>query len=202
MKIVGIVGRKGGVGKSTLAVNLASCFYEKGSVELVDADPQGSASDWIGKTAPFPVRHVTDCQELSEALQSNDNGVMLVDGPPYDIEANKIIVSLSDLVVVPVTPSLLDIKAALPLLNALKTGKTNGIAVMNLTMPRSNATKYTRATLESHDIPVADTELVSRVAHRDAVAAARPVTVSAPSSAAANEIRALSKEIWKVLSNG
>ena len=61
MKIVAVANQKGGVGKTTTAVNLSACLAEQGkSVLLVDTDPQGNSTSGLGVKKEGDIKSVYD----------------------------------------------------------------------------------------------------------------------------------------------
>lgn len=118
MIVISIVQQKGGVGKTTLAINLAGELRSRGSkVLVIDADPQASAATWAApRKLGFDVRaEVLAADKLSQWIRSvlkQPVDYVVVDtpaglGPVFDAA-----VDIADLIIVPSGPSSLDLNAA------------------------------------------------------------------------------------------
>ncbi|MBD2186074.1 ParA family protein [Planktothrix sp. FACHB-1355] len=112
-RIVAIVNGKGGVGKTTTAVNLAATFSKKRKVLLVDADIQGSATWWIERNKEkwnFELAQETDPELLSSLRQIEGYDLVVVDTPPaLRSEALAAVVSIADYLVLPTPPAPMDL---------------------------------------------------------------------------------------------
>ena len=115
MKVVAVVNGKGGVGKTTTAVNLAALLAEETPVLLVDADPQASASWWAGRgemEMPFDLAQETDPRLLSRLKRVEGYGAVVVDTPPaLRSEALEAVLKAADYAVLPTPPAPLDLEA-------------------------------------------------------------------------------------------
>jgi chromosome partitioning protein len=117
-QIIVVGNLKGGTGKTTIAVNLACAFAERGSrVALLDVDPQASASAW-GRAGGLPIRietappseGVAGGRWLARAAElASSVDLLVVDLPPVIVPAIASAMMIADLVLVPVTPSALDV---------------------------------------------------------------------------------------------
>ncbi len=117
MAIVVIAGRKGGIGKSTIAGNLAGEFAAMGwTVAALDADPQHSLAAWAAQGSGVLSRCVTkvnrgDADELRARARAAQNtaDIVLIDTPPGIPDVASQAMLLADLALLPSGASPLDL---------------------------------------------------------------------------------------------
>lgn len=113
MKSIMVINSKGGSGKTTIAVNLAAYCAQKGyETHLVDLDPQASSTQWL-KERPLNKPKIRGSTKFQKPLKKNKNTVVVYDVPAavYGSRLDTYI-KKADMIVVPVMPSPIDMKAA------------------------------------------------------------------------------------------
>lgn len=116
MAVVVVAGRKGGIGKSTIAGNLAAEFFAMGhTVAAIDADPQHSLAAWAKQGSGMlskcveKVKGGPDDLRVKIRIARNAVDMVFVDTPPGMMEVAYQAMLLADLVLLPCGPSPLDI---------------------------------------------------------------------------------------------
>ena len=195
------------MGKTTLAISLAAAFVgRKLRVLLVDADPQGSALDWIavrGDDARFaavgipkPILHL----ELPKLAKDYD--MMVIDGPPRIYEVARSAVMASDAVLIPVLPSQFDVWAAEESVKLLEQcaaykQRLKAAFVINRKIANTAIGRDVAKALKQYPLPVLHTAVCQRVAFAES-ARGRTVFEIDADSAARKEIHSLAKEVLKL----
>lgn len=108
-KVIVVAHQKGGVGKSTIASNIAvelSKFY---NVRVVDLDLQKSLTYFnnLRKSAnltPCDIINVSSLNDLKELI-NNNTGLLIIDAGGYDSDINRVAISGADILITPVSDS-------------------------------------------------------------------------------------------------
>ncbi|UIJ77574.1 AAA family ATPase [Acinetobacter sp. SH20PTE14] len=181
-KIICVANRKGGVGKTTLATNLAVALSNKGKSILIDADEQQSAFKWSNQRND--IECLTVHSNLLEQLEQLDKDYeyILIDVAGRDSTIFREALLVSDTLIIPTQPSLLDLEVLTYMQEKVKIARKtnenlNAYVLINRAAVRTTELKDAIEFIADFDqFKLLKTVLFERKQFRDAIVESKSVT--------------------------
>ena len=169
MTIIALVNRKGGVGKTTVAVHLTHWLSRTHSVLLVDADSQQSSANWL-RTMGTEAKVLSNPEDLLTLLPdiAQPFDFVIVDGPANLGEATQNILLVCDVALIPFKPSGLDTNSSAQLIRHLRgiqrvrKGEPKAALFLNLAISHTRLLSDSLELLEEGGFPFLKTVLYQR----------------------------------------
>jgi chromosome partitioning protein len=196
MKTIAVCAQKGGTGKTTIAVHLATAATLAGyDAVVIDLDPQGSAATWgddRGDNAPEVISgQASRLNTLLESAAKEGFDLVVIDtGPAADAAARRS-AELASLVLVPCRPSAFDLKAIRTTLDLVEATRTPAFVVLNAAPIRSRSVDEARDVVQGMGGKVAPVVIYQRAAYGHSVIAGQTAQEFEPEGKAAEEIAGL-----------
>jgi chromosome partitioning protein len=202
MKTIAIVSRKGGAGKTTLTLHLATAATSKGKqVVIVDLDPQASATGWgDSREGESPVVISAQAARLQKALETADeNGAdfVFIDTSPHSETAALAAIRAADLILIPCRPAILDLRAIGDTVDLVKLAKKNATVVLNAVPPRGTIAEDAKSAISGYDIEIAPVHFTQRAAFVNSLPAGLTAIDYEPDGKAAEETKKLYRWMCK-----
>lgn len=176
--IIVVANSKGGVGKSTLSVHLATWLHEQGHrVILADCDTQHSSSEWSGEAAK-DVRTVRldGPDQILESLPQlgQEADYVIADGPGSNTETSRALLLRADLAIVPCKASMLEVRAlaqataVLRQAQDIRGGKPAATIVLSMVGKQYRLTQDMKDAAAALGLPLAATPVTLKQIYADA----------------------------------
>jgi chromosome partitioning protein len=196
MKIIAIISQKGGAGKTTLAVHLATAATAAGyTTAIIDLDPQGTAASWGDRRAADAPEVISGqavrLPALTAAAKGNGVDVIILDTAPNADQTASLAARTASLVLIPCRPSTFDLEAIETTLLLAKAAMKPAYVVLNAVPPRSGIGKEAAVGLKAGGAQVAPHQLSQRAAFAHSVIDGRTAQEFEPEGRASEEVAAL-----------
>jgi chromosome partitioning protein len=202
--IISFINQKGGVGKTTIAINVASYLAQQGfKTLLIDADKQGSSSTWASfrEETPFQVVSLARENMAKDALSlATQYDYTLIDAPPHAEAISRSCIIAADIVVMPIEPSGLStwasdvtvqqVEQAREYKKNLKCG-----FVVSRKIGQTVIGRQVREMVENTGIRVFDADIENRVAFAESMTMGQNIFEWNADKKAMAEIKTLTKEL-------
>jgi chromosome partitioning protein len=200
MKTVAFVSQKGGSGKTTLAIHLASEAALAGDkVLLIDLDPQGSATLWARQRGDRPpdvtAGHLATLKEEIESAKAGGYGLVAIDTAPHADQAALQAARVADLVLVPCRPATFDLGAIGSTLDLCQLAKRPALVVLNAAPIRSRVVDEAMAAMTGQGANASAVVIHQRVAFQHCLIDGRTAGEFEPGGAAADEVTSLLTDV-------
>jgi chromosome partitioning protein len=210
---ISIINLKGGAAKTSTILNLGGILHESGrSPILIDCDFQQSATRWAaqgGSKFPFPVipikitKNTQQFQDkLAEITKKYKTDVVLFDTPPQLEEEARLTALLSDVILIPISPSPLDLWAGEQAIETVrkarevrKDGLPKIILIPSRLMPNTLLAREINGSLEQYKEPISP-PITMRVSMVESCIAGLPIHLYAPGSPSHKEFKNLMKFVF------
>lgn len=171
---IAVAARKGGVSKTTTAVELSLAAVEAGAelVVLADCDRQASATGWVADAEGLPgvelvaVTHRRLLIELDRRFPLNSPATVVFDCAPGvgDWALTEQVMAAADLVVIPMRPTSLDLDQLRQTVDAAAAVGTPAVVLLSQTRPTRSSRIVSEVLADLDDVPVLDTVVPMREA--------------------------------------
>ncbi len=151
MKIIALLNEKGGSGKTTVSLNLATALHRRGQkVILVDADPQGTARDWREASpagANLPTVVAMDRPQMLTALDALNADIVIIDTPAKAESMSAVAIRVAQVAIVVIQPCAADIWACAATISMIQAKLDLG-GKIDVAFLTNRVVKHTRLTKE------------------------------------------------------